>query len=236
MNDFQIRLRRRDIGSAEIIEDIRRVSSERGSVTVTRQQYDEHGQFGATTVIRNFGTWNKAIEAAGLQWANRQDITNEELFENIATVWTHLGKQPFGHHMKDGSSGSKFSTGTYVKRFGSWNKSLIAFANYLTSGEPNDQLANATASPVAVELVPRKRTPRDVNWRLRARVLIRDACLCQMCGASPAKNPDVVLHVDHIMPWTKGGETVEDNLQTLCSVCNIGKSNLIVEVGVVKVR
>jgi 5-methylcytosine-specific restriction endonuclease McrA len=36
----------------------------------------------------------------------------------------------------------------------------------------------------------------------------------------------ITLHVDHIKPWSKGGETVPDNLQTLCSVCNIGKNNL----------
>ncbi|MCL4507775.1 MAG: HNH endonuclease [Chloroflexi bacterium] len=34
------------------------------------------------------------------------------------------------------------------------------------------------------------------------------------------------LHVDHILAWSKGGETVLENLQTLCSVCNLGKSNV----------
>jgi len=41
-----------------------------------------------------------------------------------------------------------------------------------------------------------------------------------------AKDPGVELHVDHIFPWSKGGETVFENLQTLCSKCNGGKSNL----------
>ncbi len=68
---------------------------------------------------------------------------------------------------------------------------------------------------------------RKVNWRLRAIVLIRDNCICRMCGASPAKDQKVVLRVDHIQPWSKGGEgeTELDSLQTLCSVCNIGKSD-----------
>jgi 5-methylcytosine-specific restriction endonuclease McrA len=35
----------------------------------------------------------------------------------------------------------------------------------------------------------------------------------------------VQLHVDHIYPWAKGGETVVENLQTLCMTCNIGKSD-----------
>jgi 5-methylcytosine-specific restriction endonuclease McrA len=56
-------------------------------------------------------------------------------------------------------------------------------------------------------------------------VLKRDNFKCVACGRSPAKDPNVELHVDHIKPWSKGGETIFENLQTLCSVCNIGKSN-----------
>jgi 5-methylcytosine-specific restriction endonuclease McrA len=36
-----------------------------------------------------------------------------------------------------------------------------------------------------------------------------------------------LLHVDHIKPWSHGGETIEDNLQTLCATCNLGKSNVL---------
>lgn len=225
MVDFQIRLRRRGITAEEILDDMRRVASDRGAETVTRLEYDQYGQFGATTVIRNFGTWNAAVQAAGLSRATRQDISNDELFQNLASVWTNLGKQPFSRHMSDSSTGSKFSTGTYEKRFGSWNGALIAFADYLNGTSPMPMsLAEERASASSVK---NKRTARDVNWRLRAKVLIRDACICRMCGDSPAKNPDAKMHVDHIVPWTKGGETVEDNLQTLCAVCNIGKSDLM---------
>lgn len=226
MSDFQIRLRRRGIRPQEILDDIQRVAEERGSTTVTRAEYDQYGQFGATTALRNFGTWNAAVQRAGLGVANRLDITNEELFENFAAVWTHLGKQPFGRHMSDPSSGSKFSTGTYEKRFGSWNGALIAFGDYLSGNADPTSPAQQTDSTQSTSV--RKRTPRAVNWRMRAKVLIRDACICKMCGDSPTKNPETVLHVDHIFPWSKGGETVEENLRTLCAVCNIGKSDLII--------
>lgn len=48
-----------------------------------------------------------------------------------------------------------------------------------------------------------------------------------MFGTSLAKNPSVNLHIDHIVPWSKSGEIIEGNLQTLCDVCNRGKSDLI---------
>jgi 5-methylcytosine-specific restriction endonuclease McrA len=37
---------------------------------------------------------------------------------------------------------------------------------------------------------------------------------------------DVRLDIDHILAWDSGGETVMENLQTLCNRCNGGKSNL----------
>ncbi len=66
---------------------------------------------------------------------------------------------------------------------------------------------------------------RKMPDKLRYQVLKRDNFKCCACGASPAKNPAVELHIDHIIPWSKGGKTELDNLQTLCSKCNLGKSN-----------
>jgi len=70
-----------------------------------------------------------------------------------------------------------------------------------------------------------RKTPRQVNVKLRYKVLKRDNFKCVACGASPATNPAVELHVDHIHAWSKGGETILENLQTLCSTCNFGKGN-----------
>lgn len=71
------------------------------------------------------------------------------------------------------------------------------------------------------------KTKREIGLQLRFKVFKRDNFKCCLCGASPAKDPTVELHVDHIIPWSKGGETTIDNLQTLCSKCNIGKSDSI---------
>lgn len=229
MTQFNIRLRRRDISDQEILDDLKRVAQVRGAESLTRILYEEYGEFGPTTIIRRFGSWNSAVVKAGLRRSSRQDISNEELFENLAAVWTRLGKQPYGRQMSDRSTGSVFSTASYEKRFGSWNNALISFSKYIA----NDEQSLGTRETSSSETVERavlsnRRTRREVNWRLRAKVLIRDSCICQMCGASPAKNPETVLHVDHILPWSKGGETVDENLQTLCAVCNIGKSNIVV--------
>lgn len=62
-----------------------------------------------------------------------------------------------------------------------------------------------------------------MNDDIRYNVLKRDNYTCQICGAT-AKD-GVKLHVDHIIPVSKGGKTVMSNLQTLCDRCNLGKGN-----------
>lgn len=68
-----------------------------------------------------------------------------------------------------------------------------------------------------------KRERRIMNDDIRYNVLKRDNFQCQLCGAT-AKD-GAKLHVDHIIPVSKGGKTIMSNLQTLCDRCNIGKSN-----------
>lgn len=58
---------------------------------------------------------------------------------------------------------------------------------------------------------------------LRYRVLKHDHYRCVICGRS-AKD-GIKLHVDHIKPVSRGGKTELNNLRTLCSDCNLGKSN-----------
>ena len=69
----------------------------------------------------------------------------------------------------------------------------------------------------------KKQERKIMNDDIRYNVLKRDNYSCQICGAT-AKD-GAKLHVDHIIPVSKGGKTVMNNLQTLCERCNIGKSD-----------
>jgi len=64
-----------------------------------------------------------------------------------------------------------------------------------------------------------------VSDSLRYDILQRDNFSCVLCGASARQG--VQLHLDHIIPISKGGKSVPENLRTLCERCNIGKSNKI---------
>ena len=61
------------------------------------------------------------------------------------------------------------------------------------------------------------------HYKPRFEVLERDGFSCKYCGASPAKNKSVKLHVDHIIPKHKGGTDNKENLVTACEYCNLGK-------------
>lgn len=63
---------------------------------------------------------------------------------------------------------------------------------------------------------------KAISKRLRFEVLKRDAFTCQYCGKQP---PDTVLHLDHIVPVSKGGKNTLLNLITSCCDCNLGKSD-----------
>ena len=59
--------------------------------------------------------------------------------------------------------------------------------------------------------------------KLREAIKQRDNYTCQICGKYM---PDEVgLHIDHIIPISKGGKSIPSNLRVLCSKCNGRKSD-----------
>jgi HNH endonuclease/Homing endonuclease associated repeat len=215
---FQLkRVKGAPVSSESLIADIRHVAEVAGTKIVTQKLYTEIGTFDPTTVSRRFGSWNQAVVAAGLNVANELNYRDERLFENIMRLWEHYGRQPRQTELL--RPPSLISQGPYKRRFRTWMSALEEFVAYANSQDmlPPSPSAAATSH----------RTSRDPSLRLRFRVLKRDNFSCRACGTSPALKPGLSLHVDHVKPWSRGGETIEDNLQTLCESCNLGKSNVL---------
>jgi len=63
---------------------------------------------------------------------------------------------------------------------------------------------------------------KTISKKIRFEVFKRDSFKCQYCGCSA---PDVILHVDHIHPVSKGGDNDITNLITSCFDCNMGKKH-----------
>lgn len=67
-----------------------------------------------------------------------------------------------------------------------------------------------------------QKNSRHIPRSIRVDILRRDNYRCVFCGVSAKK---AELQIDHIIPFSQGGSNTMDNLQTLCSDCNLGKSN-----------
>jgi 5-methylcytosine-specific restriction endonuclease McrA len=99
----------------------------------------------------------------------------------------------------------------------------------------NDRANLRPGQYVLESLEQRPASPRHIPADQRARILARDDYTCQMCGAKVGDldpyNPGrtVRLEVDHIVPISLGGTNDDDNLQTVCNVCNLGSKNLLLK-------
>lgn len=220
MNDSKFKLERvqgAPVADGEILADMRRAAKLAETEILSQRLYKEIGRYDPTTASRRFGSWNKAVVAAGLKIANEINISEERLFENIMLLWEHYGRQP--RRTELAVYPSQISWGAYRRRFNSWMDALAQFVSYAN--------ARDARPPSYAEAQSGHRTARAPSLRRRFRVLKRDNFSCRACGASPALTQGLSLHIDHIIAWSIGGETVDENLQTLCEQCNLGKSNAL---------
>jgi len=74
----------------------------------------------------------------------------------------------------------------------------------------------------------KKKNPNKKINRCKTRFLIfkRDNFTCQYCGR---KAPEIKLEVDHIQPKSKNGLDIVNNYITSCRECNIGKSDILLD-------
>lgn len=76
--------------------------------------------------------------------------------------------------------------------------------------------------PLVIRLVHYVRLPHRKVPATRAAVMLRDAYVCQYCGAMPGRQ---WLTVDHVAPRSRSGSHDWDNLATACTRCNQRKGN-----------
>ena len=219
------------VSEAEFLDDLRRVAERVGGSTLSVEQYCEHGRYSTKPVPRLFGDWESALARVDLKPGPgyNRPFTEQELFENLATIWRTLGRQPKQSDMRRPLS--VVGHDAYSRRYGSWRHALESFVSYMKQDFPLPQVELATWAPPREPAAESREEfigskARTAGWRLRFLVMRRDRFRCCQCGASPATSPGTVLAVDHIVPWSQGGATVIENLHTLCEPCNGGKSAL----------
>jgi 5-methylcytosine-specific restriction endonuclease McrA len=72
-----------------------------------------------------------------------------------------------------------------------------------------------------IRLVQYVRVPRTLQRKISRRALFaRDGWRCMYCGTTNGR-----LTLDHVVPRSRGGESVWDNVVTSCAPCNMRKGN-----------
>lgn len=84
------------------------------------------------------------------------------------------------------------------------------------------RIIKESAERIIKEITWDNTSDRNVSVKTRFDILYRDDFTCTYCWR---KAPDVILHIDHKLPFSKWWKTIIDNLITSCSDCNLGKKN-----------
>lgn len=220
---YELKLKNKNISDDEIISDLNKVATKIQKSSISSSDYETYGQYNIRTVSRRFESWSKALEIAGLKPAIAMNIDRDDLFENLQNIWIQLGRQPVRSEIKRPLS--KYSCSPYLRLFNTWNNALIEFIKWVEEDDETKEreLISPREENNKNQII--HKTNRQISDRMRFRILMRDGFSCQSCGRSPINERGVKLHVDHIMPWSKGGETIEENLITKCKKCNLGKGN-----------
>jgi 5-methylcytosine-specific restriction endonuclease McrA len=92
-------------------------------------------------------------------------------------------------------------------------------------GVPLHSASSTFPWPHVIRLVTYVRVPRAVQRKISRRALFaRDGWRCVYCGTGGGR-----LTLDHVVPRSRGGKSVWENVVTACAPCNHRKGNRTLE-------
>lgn len=112
-----------EVPEADLVAELQRLADELGE-TPRFSQMSEQGEFAPRTYVRRFGSWNAAVEAAGLEpRTTGRDVTDVELVAEIQRLEETLDKRPSSRDMAEKGA---YGVATYQRHFGSWSTAVEA--------------------------------------------------------------------------------------------------------------
>lgn len=91
--------------------------------------------------------------------------------------------------------------------------------------DPLRTATNTYVRPHVIRLVQYVRVPQTVKRRISRRALFaRDGWRCVYCGTAAGR-----LTLDHVVPRSRGGDSVWENVVTACAPCNLRKGDRLLE-------
>ncbi|NTV33087.1 MAG: HNH endonuclease, partial [Deltaproteobacteria bacterium] len=84
----------------EILAEIKRVASKLGKSSLAQSEFNRHASFSGDTAAKHFGSWNAAVEAAGLDpikpgpQVKAKRIDDDDLLLDLIRLYNEFGKPP----------------------------------------------------------------------------------------------------------------------------------------------
>lgn len=152
--------------------------------------------------------WGVAAQFDLPEWARKTEwpmmrvLAARETLRRLRVIWY----SPWDNHPTRGNIGINF-------RWHVWHTDPEEIARVFA--EESARYAKPRTRPQeAQRVLIRTAIPDTLRWRVYA----RDGYACRYCGAK-----GIPLALDHVTPFTHGGDATEDNLVTCCRSCNSSK-------------
>jgi len=108
----------------DLLDDLRRVAAMVKPAGITKDLYNEHGRWCASTMQKRFGNWNEALQRAGIHPTHRVFIPSEDVIEDIKAVAVAVGSTALS--MSDYATHGKYSGRVIYRNFTGWEEAVRA--------------------------------------------------------------------------------------------------------------
>lgn len=236
--DFQFKRKRlNEISETKILDELEKAAKHFNYTEFGHRDFSKIADVSGSLVKKRFGGWKKGLEALrkrlkekGLNLSPRPHSPNriysdKEMFDEMERIWKAVGQRPSKTEWE--MSEPRLSYPGYKRRFGGWTNACLKFIEYKMGSNilADDFVLSDKDIQQDKKIEYVQERSRDIPLSLRLKILSRDNFRCIYCGKSPATTFGTRLHIDHILPFSKGGKSILENLQTLCEECNLGKSD-----------
>jgi len=234
------RKRLNEISKAVIFDELEKVAKYFNYIEFSWRDFDKVSNISIGTIKKHFWSWGKwfnefkiYLEEKWLTISPRpysfnRVYSDKELFDEMWRIWEKVWQRPSRNEWE--MSEPRIAYWTYKNRFGWWVEACSKFIEYKMKDEilKDDFIIsdiNLDKVKTNTKVEYKIENSRNISLSLRLSILNRDNFRCVFCWRSPATDLGTKLHIDHIIPFSKGWKSVLENLQTLCADCNLWKSN-----------
>lgn len=106
----------------DLLNALREMASNLGRTPTSTEMYED-GSYGHSIYQSRFGSWNSAVEAAGLEPNRERNIPDEKLLNHLRELHDDLERVPTSNDVREVG---EYGEATYTRRFDTWNQALKA--------------------------------------------------------------------------------------------------------------